>query len=140
MSAIEMPTRHGKSSAPVMDTTPASLYQEVACFLRCTPGCPVAGDVADDHPRMRRTQSGSRQSKTIGGAGRQVLHEDVGALEQLLKDVACGRVLEINRQRFLRSVQPDEMCGQSFDTRVGRPQGSPSRRSILITRAPRSAS
>ena len=58
------------------------------------------------------------EADTFGGAWRQVLYEDVGARQQLVQDRRCLRPLEIERQRLLRPIQPDEMARHAVDRRV----------------------
>src|SRR5690606_10983534 len=57
----------------------------------------VAGNVADDQPRVFRVQRVEGQAHARGRAGRQVLHQYVGALEQLREDAGGLRVLQVER-------------------------------------------
>src|SRR6478672_8518137 len=59
-----------------------------------------------------------RGAEAIRGTGREILNEDVRALEQPLENGRAGRVLEIERQRLLRPIQPDEIAGESLDPGV----------------------
>ena len=64
---------------------------------------------------MTRAQVGRRRAEAIRRAGRQVLHEHVGALEEPRQHRLRGGLLEIERQRFLRAIEPDEVARQSAD-------------------------
>lgn len=58
------------------------------------------------------------QAEAVGGARGQVLHEDVGAGEEFLQDLpALGR-LEVEADRLLGAVEPDEVTGLAVDSRV----------------------
>ena len=91
MSAIEQPALAG-SSARAGDRQEPGLaldQQVVGLLVAVRPGplrvVAVAGDVADDELRMRRVQRLERQAHARRRAGREVLHEHVGAGEQALE-------------------------------------------------------
>ena len=86
------------------------LHQQVIC-LPVSVGTTraIAGDPAYDQPRMCLTQRGGRQPEPLGGARGKILHEDVATVEQATEHLAGIGMLDIERQRFLRPVQPDEV-------------------------------
>ncbi len=57
-------------------------------------------------------------SEALGGAGREILDEHVGALEEARENRRRLRPLEIERHRLLRSIQPDEVAREPFHRRV----------------------
>ncbi len=59
---------------------------------------------------MFRAQVLRAKSEAIGGARRKVLHEHIGAFEQTGQHILGFRAFQIEGQRFLRPVQPDEMA------------------------------
>jgi hypothetical protein len=68
---------------------------------------------------MRRGWRGAHragvETEPVDRSRRQVVHEDIRAGEQPLDDAARGRLLEIERQRLLRAIEPDEIAGQPLD-------------------------
>jgi hypothetical protein len=58
------------------------------------------------------------QAHARGRAGRQVLHQHVGVLQQLAEDFKRLRLLEVERQAFLGAVGPDEVRGLALDAGV----------------------
>ena len=59
-----------------------------------------------------------RQPHPRGGAGGEVLHQDVGLGEQAAEDGRRVGVLQVEAEAFLAAVGPDEVRGQAFDARV----------------------
>jgi len=114
MSAIDRPTFDGVSGVPVIETSPRlALHQQVVGLLRCVrTRRSVAAQAADDQPWMPDSKVFRAESETIGGSRREVLHEDIGAREQAREYVLRFGAFQIERQRFLRPVQPDEMARQ----------------------------
>src|SRR6202008_1163450 len=67
-------------------------------------------DVAHDQSRFLRRKSRIRKAQPAGGAGGQVLHDDVGVLEhQSVQDRLRLGMLYIERQAFLAAVGPHEV-------------------------------
>ena len=70
----------------------------------------VARDVADDDARLGGGQRRVREPEPRGGAGREVLHDDVRVrADQVPEDRLRIRVLDVERQAFLRPVRPHEV-------------------------------
>src|SRR5882672_4885861 len=67
---------------------------------------------------MARAQVRRRRPETVRCAGGKILYEDVRALEQLREHAGASRLLDVERQRLLGSIQPDEVTRQSLDRRV----------------------
>ncbi len=79
------------------------------------PAGPVARHVDGDQSRTRRAQSRGSEAEPIRRAGREVLQEDVGRVDEPLDDPApfCRR--QVDRNRLLRPVQPDEVGAAALD-------------------------
>ena len=89
MSATEMPTRAGDSAVPVIESSAdLALHQQVVgFFLRRRAGRAVARDVAHDEPRVRaRAGPAAADAEPIRRAWREVLHEDVGTLDETRRE------------------------------------------------------
>ena len=98
-----------------------ALNQQIVGFLvPIRPRVAVAGDIADDERRIGLPQSVRSERQPCRGAGRKVLDEYVGARQQPRQDLFRLRLLEIQRQRLLRAVQPDEMTRHALDRCVVR--------------------
>ena len=69
----------------------------------------VAGDRADDQPRMRAAQLVEREAELGDRAGLEVLHEHVGPGEHRRQHGLVVIAGEIEHQRFLAAVEPDEI-------------------------------
>ena len=78
----------------------------------------VTRDAAHDQARVALPQGVDTQPKPFHCARRQVLNEDVGRGEQPFEDRWRLLVLEVQRQRLLGAVQPDEVAGQAAHGRV----------------------
>ena len=111
MSAIDTPTFAGASSVPVIPTIPGlGLHEHVvglAVAIRAVRA--VAGDPAPDEARMARGKLVVTQAEPLHGAGREIVHEDVGAREEPLAHVAIVRVLHIEHDAALAAIQPREV-------------------------------
>ena len=107
------------------------------------PSVAVAGDVADDQPRVHRRAA----PRTTGPAARRRRARGSAPARRRVASSRAStsrapRVLDVERQALLRAVDPDEVRGQAA-ARVRRRRARSRRRpgrSTLITRAPRSAS
>ena len=120
MSAIDTPTFEGTSGVPVIETRPASLCtsRSYAFLSRYGPSVPYpeisqitsrgccACSAAEAKPR--------RSSRPAPGCACNTSARD----EQATQHVGRFRPLEIERQRFLRPVDPDEVTGQALDRAV----------------------
>ena len=104
MSATEMPDLGRRVfGAGDRDQPDLALHQQVVRFLlRVRARRAVARDVADDQPRMPVAQRRRRRAQPIGRARREVLDEDVRALEQPREHAGRLRLLQVERQRLLR--------------------------------------
>ncbi len=78
----------------------------------------VAGDVDRDDPREAFDELLGGESVAGGRARREVLHHDVGPGEQPLQRLGAARVAEVQRDRLLAPVEPDEVRGQFAEHRV----------------------
>ena len=95
------------------------LHQQVVGLLVAVgAGGAVTGDVADDEPRPPGAQRPGVEPEPVRRAGREVLHEDVRPVDQLRHHLARLGTLEIEGQRLLRAVEPDEVARQPLDRRV----------------------
>src|SRR5262245_56038924 len=93
-----------------------ALHQQVVGLLRCVrTGRSVAGNTAPDEPGMACAQLRGAESKPVRGARREVLHEDVGTLDEPRQDLLRVAMLYIERETFLRAIDPDEMRGEPVD-------------------------
>jgi hypothetical protein len=98
------------------DDAGLALHEEIVGFLlRVRPTVAVSGDIAHDEPRMLRQQRIRREAEALRGARREVLNENVCASHEPRKDLCGVRVLHIERQAFLRAVEPHEISRLSFD-------------------------
>jgi hypothetical protein len=64
---------------------------------------------------MARAQLRRAEAKPVRGAGREVLHEDVGTLDEPRQDLLRIAMLYIERETFLRAIDPDEMRSEPVD-------------------------
>ena len=114
MSATEMPTFDGVSGgARDRNETSLALHEQVVGFLvAIRTRRAVAGDLADDQPRIRLTQRCGSEAETAHRTRRKVVDVDIGARHQAPKHVERLGPLEIERERLLRPVRPDEVTGQ----------------------------
>ena len=98
------------------DQSDLALHEQVVrLFPRERTRRAVTRDVADDQPGVAGAQIGRQSSEPRGRAGREILHEDIRALAQTRQHGVGVRTLQIERQRFLRSIQPDEITRQTAD-------------------------
>ena len=90
----------------------------------------------------RARRASAAEPETFRRSRRQVLDEHVGAREQPLEDLRALGVLHVQRHRLLRAVQPHEIARRARrpSCRSARAKSPSPGRSILMTRAPRSAS
>ena len=120
---------------PVSDSSPTSLCTSRSYALRSgvRPGRPVAGDRADDERGIarradRRAPCRADRRRRARRSGRTRPRARAGAS----RTSARARLLQIERQRFLRSIEPDEVARQALDGRVVRA------REVAAVRAARS--
>src|SRR5207247_11067024 len=78
----------------------------------------VSGDIADDQARVARAERRGREAEPLAGAGTQILDEHVGAHQEPIQDGTRLRMLQIECQRLLRSIQPDEVARKPLHGRV----------------------
>jgi hypothetical protein len=112
MSAIEQPaftgSRHRQEARLALD------QQVVRLFVAVRAIGAVTRNITDDDRRLGRRQRSVRQAKPRRGAGRQVLYDDVGVVDdQSLQDRARFRMLDVEGQALLRAIGPDEMRGEA---------------------------
>jgi hypothetical protein len=62
-------------------------------------------------PRVRAAQRAGGQAEPVGGAGREVLHEDVGAPQQPVQERDVVRILQVDLEGLLGPVEPHEVAG-----------------------------
>src|SRR5204863_9187071 len=93
--------------------------EQVVRFFRCVrAGRSIARDSAPDELRMARAQLGGAKSEPVRGAWCQVLHEHVGTLEEPGQDRFRFAVLYVERETFLRAIDPDEVGSEPVDSVV----------------------
>src|SRR5699024_7346938 len=78
----------------------------------------VSGDRGMDEARVDRPQISSTEAEALGGAGGEVLDEDIGRSNELMQDLEPVGALEVERQTLLVAVDPHEMAGEPVDRRV----------------------
>ena len=79
---------------------------------------PVPGDIADDERWIGLPQPIRSEGQARRRSRRKILDEYVRATQQAHEDLLSVRLPEIQRQRLLRSVQPDEVTRHAADGRV----------------------
>src|SRR5262249_4583883 len=95
----------------------------------------VSGDAADDETRVARAERCGRKTEPLARAGAEILDEHVGAREQPIQDRPRLRMLQIERQRLLRSIQPDEVARQPLHPPVVRPGEAGAAGTLVLDRA-----
>ncbi len=83
-------------------------YQVHGWIVPIGPRLAVAGARAVDQARIDLVQIGRTDPEAFGDAGREVLHQDVGARHHLAQEVAALLYLQIERDRLLVGVQHGE--------------------------------
>ena len=85
--------------------------------MRCSigPPAPESGHVDHDQFGSLRTQFVGAKTQTFGGAGCEVLQEDVGAVDQAPHDATALLGLEVDGERLLAAVEPDEVRSGAVD-------------------------
>ena len=121
MSATEMPTLAGASAAAGdRDQADLALHQQIVrLLLRVRSRRSVARHVADDEARMAvsRSTDGAVPSRSAAPGARFCTNTSARD-EQAREHLRALRPLEIERQRFLRSIQPDEVAREALDAGV----------------------
>jgi hypothetical protein len=92
--------------------------QVVGLLVAVRPARTVPGDAADDQAWMVLAKPSGRQAEAVGGTGREVLDEDVGAFQQPPEDLPLARPLEVEGDGLLAPVEPDEMARHAARRRV----------------------
>ena len=92
--------------------------QVVRLLVRIGARRSIAGQRADNQLRITRPEMAGTCPETIRRARGKILDEDVRAIEQPRQDLRAFRSFEIQRQRFLRAIQPDEIARHPSDGRV----------------------
>src|SRR5262245_57637904 len=72
-------------------------------------------DRGDDHARVELMNALEREAHAVEGAGREILHQHVAALDQARDDLRAPRVLGADRDRALVAIEHGE--GQAVDIR-----------------------
>ena len=88
----------------------------------------IAADVDGDEARVAGGGRRGIEAETGGGAGGEVLDEDVGAGEHGFEQRAVGGVLEVERGAFLAAVEPGEIGRGAVDGGVVMAGGVAARR------------
>jgi hypothetical protein len=76
---------------------------------------PEPGQAGHDQLRSARPQLPGLQPQPLGRPGREVLHEDIRLRRQALHDRASLARLQVDGDRFLAPVEPDEMRARAVD-------------------------
>jgi hypothetical protein len=126
ISAIEQPAFAGRSGNR-QESRFALDQQVIRLLVSIRTVSTIARDVADNQLRVLLAQGVVAQAQPVRRARRKVLHQHVRIGHQRIENLRGFRLLDIKRQAFLRAVGP-------------RAKSPVPGRSILITRAPRSAS
>ena len=92
--------------------------QVVRLLVRIGARRSITGKRADNQLRITRPEMAGTRPETIRRARGKILDEDVRAIEQPRQDLRAFRSFEIQRQRFLRAIQPDEIARHPSDGRV----------------------
>src|SRR3954469_19208305 len=82
------------------------------------PGGAVAGHRADDEPRVAGPERGGCEAESLDGTRSEVVKEDVGAVEQPRQHLTSGVGLQVERDRLLAAVEPDEVAREPADSVV----------------------
>src|SRR5688500_12763306 len=75
----------------------------------------VPGEGYDDQRGAGRSQILGGETETFGRAGCEVLHEDVGTSHEATDDTASLVRLEVDGDRLLAPVEPDEVRSGAVD-------------------------
>ena len=95
------------------------LHQEVVGLqMREGAVVAIAGDRAGDQPGKALPQFGHVEAQSRDDAGREVLDEHVGLADQHRQALPVGRILQVQPDRFLATVQPDEIGALAMDETV----------------------
>ncbi len=69
----------------------------------------VTGNRTGDQPGIFLSQLRHREAEPIDRAGRQILNEDISAADHLAENGAVMFLLQVEADRFLAAVEPDEI-------------------------------
>ena len=78
----------------------------------------VARDVDRDQPLVLGAHRGRAEARALGRAGRQVLDQHVGLADQAMQQREVVGLLEVEHDRLLAAVQPDEIAREPVDVAV----------------------
>src|SRR5260221_7500886 len=65
-----------------------------------------------EEARVELAQLVEAEAEPLHGAGAEILHQHVGLRDQLGKDYAADRALDVNRERTLAAIGRDEQRGE----------------------------
>ena len=95
---------------------------DIACTVRSIAGIvaieallPVAGALRIDEARIDLVHRLDAEAEPLHDAGREILHQHVGALDHLDQQVAPLRVLQVERDRALVGVEHRERQRRAAD-------------------------
>ena len=98
-----------------MPATYAALSASLNALVAVRPGGAVAGHRADDQVRIRLAKVGGGESEPVDRARAQVVEEHVRAGNQLRQHSPTAFVLQVDGDRFLAAVEPDEVARHAVD-------------------------
>ena len=114
-SAMAGPGLAGMPGIPGDRARPAlGLHQQVVgALVRDRPAGSVAVDLDGDHVGVPHGEVVGRKAHPRGRSRREVGHQRVGAVEQPVQHVHARGGLQVQRDRFLAAVAPDEVGGKA---------------------------
>ena len=120
MSTMETPTRPGCSGAPVTEAMPElGLDQKIVRLARGIGAmAAITRDGAADQAWMATAQFLRSEARARGRPGRQVLDIDVRPGNHAGQQHRIVRLLEVEHDGFLATVQPDEVAALALGHRI----------------------
>ena len=101
------------------DQTGLGLDQHIVRFLvPVRPRGSIAGKIAENKTRIFFAQLRSDEAEPLSGPRRQILNKNVRLLQQAMQNQPGVRMLQIQRQGFLGTIEPHKVAGQSSHGRV----------------------
>src|SRR5690606_5445550 len=79
------------------------------------PGLAIAADVDRDQARIALAQALRAEARALRRTDREVLDPDVRLRQQPVQQGGVGRVLDVDGERLLAPVQPDEIGAEAVD-------------------------
>src|SRR5262249_31701457 len=83
----------------------------------------VTGDAAPDESRISRRRFGIPEAEALDRARREIVDEDVGAIDEPLARAPVARLLEVEDDASLSAIQPREVGGHPVQRAIVRARG-----------------